>query len=414
MPGHSVGAVLRAERQRRGLTLAQAGALVGYSSSTLSRIEQNVRHLDIDELLRLAERYGITPSRLGLATVGDQQDVDESGEHVQRRQFLATTAGLAFPHGVLHRLDDALAVLPAASGPVTAGTVTTRLAASQALFDRAQYTALVAGLPDLLASAHELADTGGAPTALATVAACYDLATHTLNKIGQHQASRLTADRGLNYARRADSPLALALSSRALGVVLRHEGRPGVAQRVTLDAISAVEATGLTTAAQRAVLTQTLCTAAYSAATGGDRQHALDLVADAERAVRGLDDQPVRFGGTVINSAQVQLYKVGVHWAAGDSARALDSARGLRTAQFTTAERRGRLHTDLARAWWMHGRPEQTAAALLAAYREAPTELTGRPAIRRIGIDLIQRHPRTSGARELRDALRPRPDDRAT
>jgi hypothetical protein len=44
-------------------------------------------------------------------------------------------------------------------------------------------------------------------------------------------------------ARRTDSPLALAMSSRALGVALRHEGRPQAAQRVTLDAIGAVQAT---------------------------------------------------------------------------------------------------------------------------------------------------------------------------
>jgi hypothetical protein len=215
------------------------------------------------------------------------------------------------------------------------------------------------------------------------------------------------------YARRADSPLALAMSSRALSAVLRQEGRPEAAQRVTLDAIGAVQATGLATLAQRAVLTQTLCTAAYSAGSGGDQHSALELISDAERAVRGLGGRPVSFGGNVISSAQVQLYRVGVHWACGDSARALDAARGLRPEQIPTPERRGRLHTDIARAWWQHGRPEQTAAALLAAYREAPTELTGRPAIRRIGQDLIHHHPQASGTRELRIGLAaPSPDGR--
>lgn len=406
MPHNTVGDILRAERQRRRLSQAQAGALVGYSSSTLSRIERGDRRLHMDELRRFADRYGIAPFRLGLATVGhQQQDVDESGDHVQRRQFLVTAAGLTIAHGALRRLDDALVALPAAAGPVTATTVTARLAASQTLFDRAQYGALISGLPDLLAAAHELADTSSHATAQGVVAACYDLATHALNKIGQHPASRLTADRAMSYARRADSPLALAMSSRALSVVLRHEGRAQVAQRVTLDAIGAVQATGLSTLLERAVLTQTLCTAAYSAGSGGDQQSALELIGDAERAVRGLEGQPVSVGENVISSAQVQLYRVGVHWACGDSARALDAARGLRPEQFATAERRGRLHTDIARAWWQHGRPEQTAAALLAAYREAPTELTDRPAIRRIGLDLIRQHPQASGTRELRIAL---------
>jgi len=97
------------------------------------------------------------------------------------------------------------------------------------------------------------------------VAACYDLATHALNKIGQHPASRLTADRAMAYARRRTTrwrwrcPPALWASSCATRAARRsRSGSP-------LDAIGAVEATGLSTLAARAVLTQTLCTAAYSA-----------------------------------------------------------------------------------------------------------------------------------------------------
>jgi transcriptional regulator with XRE-family HTH domain len=89
--------ILRAERQRRRLSQAEAGELVGYSSSTLSRIEWGDRRLHLDELRRFADRYGIAPSRLGLATVRQQHDVDESGDHVQRRQFLVTAAGLTIP-----------------------------------------------------------------------------------------------------------------------------------------------------------------------------------------------------------------------------------------------------------------------------------------------------------------------------
>jgi transcriptional regulator with XRE-family HTH domain len=410
----SVGDILRAERLRRRLTLAQAGMLVGYSASALSRIERGERRLDIDSLARLADRYAIPPYRLGLATVGDQHSVDESGDDVQRRQFLTAAAGITIPIGVVTRLDDALVALPAAPGPVTAGSVSARLTASRALFDAASYTTLVGGLPDLLAAAHELADATDDLAALSRVAASYDLATRTLNKIGRHQASSLTADRGMAYARRSASPLAVARSSRALGIVLRHQGRPLIAQRVNLDAIGAVEATGLVTVEQRAVLAQMLCSASYAAAQGGDRHRALELLGDAERSVRGLPDHSANRGGQASAMAQVQLYKVGVHWALGASGQALESARGLRPAQFATPERRGRLHTDLARAWWQHERPEQTAAALLAAHREAPTELTGRPAIRRIALDLISGHPQLASTRELRAALRHRPDNRAS
>jgi hypothetical protein len=176
--------------------------------------------------VRLAQRYDIPSHRLGLATLGDRTISDESSDDVQRRHFLIAAAGVTVPQQLLARFDDALVCLPNTAGPITAQSVTTRLAASRALFDAASYTALVAGLPDLLAAAHELADATDDPAALSRVAACYELATHTLDKIGRHQASRLTADHAMTYARRSDSPLAVALSSRALGVVLRHEGRP--------------------------------------------------------------------------------------------------------------------------------------------------------------------------------------------
>ncbi|WP_443044846.1 hypothetical protein [Streptomyces sp. Go40/10] len=43
--------------------------------------------------------------------------------------------------------------------------------------------------------------------------------------------------------------------------------------------------------------------------------------------------------------------------------------------------------------------------ALLDAYRASPGEVRDRPAIRRIVTELTDRHPRTSGVRELHTAV---------
>lgn len=59
------------------------------------------------------------------------------------------------------------------------------------------------------------------------------------------------------------------------------------------------------------------------------------------------------------------------------------------------------MHTDLARAWWQWGKPEQTAAELLSALRASPGEVRDRPAIRTIVTDLRTRHAQTAGVREL-------------
>ncbi|MEV8395808.1 MULTISPECIES: hypothetical protein [unclassified Streptomyces] len=46
-----------------------------------------------------------------------------------------------------------------------------------------------------------------------------------------------------------------------------------------------------------------------------------------------------------------------------------------------------------------------TARALLSAYRASPGEVRDRPAIRSIVYDLAERHPRTTGVRELHTAV---------
>ena len=93
------------------------------------------------------------------------------------------------------------------------------------------------------------------------------------------------------------------------------------------------------------------------------------------------------------------------HWSLGDPGAALHAGRNLHAAQFPTPERRGRLHTDLARAWWQRGDPEQTARALLAAYRHAPGEIRERPSIRAIVTQLATRHPHVAGVQRLAAAV---------
>ncbi|SDP62007.1 hypothetical protein SAMN04487981_12928 [Streptomyces sp. cf386] len=64
---------------------------------------------------------------------------------------------------------------------------------------------------------------------------------------------------------------------------------------------------------------------------------------------------------------RVDLYTVGVHWALADVGTSLD-AGNLRPEQFPTPERKARLGTDMARAWWAW------QVALLDAYRASPGE----------------------------------------
>jgi hypothetical protein len=272
----------------------------------------------------------------------------------------------------------------------------------------------VAELPGLLAIAHEAAGRGRDPVAYTQLASCYDLATETLNKIGRYGASRITADRATASAGLSGSPIAMAAAARSLGIVLRHEGRQEIADRVTLEAAGRLEATGLTQPAQSAAYAQMLCTCAYNAAQAADRDRALEMIKEAERAAARLPGRPIPGQPFIVTPAQVTLYRVGVHWSLGDAGSALRAGRYLHPSQFPTPERRGRLHTDMARAWWQWGKPEQTALALLAAYRQAPSEVRDRPTIRKIAVNLAEQHPQVPGVRELTSAIgrRSTPDHR--
>lgn len=148
-------------------------------------------------------------------------------------------------------------------------------------------------------------------------------------------------------------------------------------------------------------MAQIYCTSAYSAAQAGDADTALTLIKESEHAARRVVPRalahPNRFP---VSLAQVRLYELGVRWALDDLGEAMRVGRTLRAAQFDTRERRARLYTDLGRVWWQAGKPDQTAAALLAAHRHSAAEIR-RPSIHALAQQVVRRHPRARGADRL-------------
>ncbi|MGW9213424.1 helix-turn-helix domain-containing protein [Embleya sp. NPDC055664] len=406
-----VGGLVRLGRLARNWRQRDLGSIVGYSASTVSRLESGARSgRDVAVLRRLAAAVdmpvGVLGAALGVsaplpARVGRTAARRDEEDDPMRRRRLLTASLAVVPVTALGGIDQALASIPTRSSPTTGNDVLALLARARGCYDGGDHARLVAALPELLAAGHTHADTAGDAAAFARLAACYDLATETLSKIGRYQRARTAADRATVYAHQSGSPLAAASSARMLAVVLRHQGQEATAQRVTLEAAGGVEATGLSTPEQAAAYAQMLCTAAYTCAGAGDRANALELMADAKRAVRRVPSGPEARTVFTVTPASVGLYEVGVLYSLGDAGAALHAGRNLHPGQFPTPERRGRLHTDLARAWWQLGKPEQTAAALTAAHHKAPGEVRDRPTIRHIVTELAERHPHAIGVRNL-------------
>lgn len=405
----NAGALIKVGRQARGWRQADLGQHLGCSASTVSRLERHRKTPDVNLLRKAADVLGVPKTLLGAALdvlplplsptrVATHR---HSQEDPMRRRTLLTATGLTTPSHLLTRLNSALAVMPAPTSPTT--QISDRLRRARGLFDTGEHNQLLAALPDLLATAHAVARHQDA-TAYVRLSAAYALATELLSKIGRNTEGRITADRAALYAELSSSPVTAAAAARVLSIVLRHQDQPEAAHRVTMNAIATLEATGLRAPEQAAAYVQMLCSTSYVAARAGDRDQALDMIREAANAADRLPP-PSPTGRFTITPAAVSLYEVGVHWALGDAGTALHTGRTLRPEQFPTAERRARLHTDMARAWWQWGKPERTTQALLAAHRVAPAEVRDRPAIRAIAVDLARHHAKLSGVPELSHAV---------
>jgi hypothetical protein len=170
---------------------------------------------------------------------------------VRRRELLA--AGLVVPAVLLAGMDDALAMMPEPSASAGPAAVSSRLARLRGTYDAGNLARVIGALPDLLASADSLVRTSHGPARHALLAACYDLATEALNKTGYESASRITADRAVISAGLSGSAASAAYAARSLAIVLRHQGRQELAERVTLQAAGELDKTGLSTRMQAAV-----------------------------------------------------------------------------------------------------------------------------------------------------------------
>ncbi|MFE5327266.1 helix-turn-helix domain-containing protein [Embleya sp. NPDC056575] len=405
-----IGPLLRAGRTAKGLRQADLGLLIGYSASAVSRLESGRGRDDFVKVRAAAVAVGMPPRILAAvlgvteqlpARVAATADRRDDEEDPMRRRSLLTASLAAVPVALLAGVDDALAAIPTTVGPASPADVLQRLRRARGYFDAGDHARLAAAMPDLLATAHTAAQQVADEAALTRLSACYDLCTQTLSKIGRHNAARSAADRATVYAHQSGSPLAQAASARMLSIVLRHREQESIAQRITLDAAARVEETGLRTPEQAATYAQMLCTSAYTAATAQDRGAALELMRDARKAADRFAETRAGRATFTVTPASVALYEVGVHWALGDAGAAVHAGRDLQSKHFDSPERRGRLHTDMARAWWLWNKPDQTIAALMTALREAPTEVRNRPSILNLTRDLVQRHPRVVGVSDL-------------
>jgi transcriptional regulator with XRE-family HTH domain len=430
--------LLRIARTAAGLTLAEAGRLAGYSSSTMSRLETGRRRsYAVGELRRLAKIYGIPLEFVGLLPSPETEDgttvgrnFEDGGDRMHRRELLISTVGTATGLVLLPSNESAAAdglttgleevLFGRSTAPaIPAQQLAAQIAAARADLRACRYTQLAQRLPRLLAQAgagHDQAPEGQRARAAGRLAQAYGVTTQLLLKLHDNAMAWSTADRAVQAARASGDPLIEAETTRLAATTLRRTRHRDGAQGLVLRAAQQLDATtGLLDPAHTAMYGKLLAVAAYTAALRDDRSAALTLLTEAEDAAR----RAGRTTGEGLTTLDVAGYKISVARVLGDYGTAVEYARLLDPARISTPERRARYWEDTALA--LHGRGRMTAAyeALLTAERDTPQEVRYRPWAQQLTRDLMTGDTRGAlpGLREFAERVgvvgRPRRPDRA-
>jgi transcriptional regulator with XRE-family HTH domain len=420
------GGIIRAARQRAGLTLAELGRRCGYSASQISRYERGIQPLtDITVLRLFAKALHIPPQAFGLAQadsgsrhaernpqpddlggpiVGRDLVTEDGDDPVRRRELLTGAAGLAsaaalglsLPSRSHTAARPGLSVGGALYGPAVTPVPVADLRAAvtqaRADFQTARYDRLSRCLPGLIATAtatRQAADTQRQAAASTLLAEACITAANFMIKLNDDPLALTLADRALRAAADGEDPLTAADARRAVATVLRRTGRRATARDLLLSAAHDIEPAGRPSPEQLSVYGTLLEVAAYTAAVDGDRHAASEFIGEAKAAAARLgQDANHRF--TAFGPANVTLYQVSIAQVLGDSGTAIEHAKTLRPATIPTAERQGRYWIDVARAYHQWHKPSPCYHALLAAERAAPAEVRYRPPVHHITEDLLR------------------------
>ncbi|MFI0937306.1 helix-turn-helix domain-containing protein [Streptomyces sp. NPDC021020] len=443
LAARDLAAVIRHFRQYTGASQTAVGSLVGLAQSDISAIERGVRQVQsVTVLTRIAEGLDIPLSLLGLADTAGSGDPParrnspvppltaarvagaELEDDVRRREVMAGALGLGASL-IAGTGSDAAAAEPAAQNPaasmeralfepITARPTTLSdlaggLTSARAMFSGARYADLGRALPSLIATAEATREATTGRTrerAQAGVARAYVLATELAVK--QHsEAAWATADRALLAARASGDPKALSDAARVLAITMRRAGRSRAAvDFLTRTATSLVVEKDGRQGDTLAARTCLLMTAAYTAASGGRRSTALDLLQEAEEtadritADRSRSAEPAGLFTISASPAEVSMYRISSLTVLGTPDDAVAYVRRVEPARLANTERVARYLTDTARMWHQLGDGRRTFNALRAIEHTAPEEVR-RPAVRTLTADLLYRPGSLAGLQEF-------------
>ena len=263
-----IGERIAIYRRRRGLTQLVLAGLIGRSESWLSQVERGIRPIDrLSVLIDIAHVLKVNVTDLtgqpfSLAPNGSFQN--DAVRAIRR----ALTRYDAIP-AILDPARDKRAPAP------DVASLQRHLQRAWRLRQAARYSELGTVLPRLMADTERATrELEGIDrlAAFAVLTETYHVTAMALKKFGENELAWIAADRGVLAAERAEAPLLLAVSARAVGQVFMSAGRLDEAESVSAAALTALEPwLGSSSPEHLSVSGALLLTRAIIAARKGDR-----------------------------------------------------------------------------------------------------------------------------------------------
>jgi transcriptional regulator with XRE-family HTH domain len=391
----ALGRRIAQERKRRGLSQAELARLVDRSVAWISQVERGVRKVDrMSVLEKVAETLDVPLSELAA----------EAPVVAATNEETPGTAGLRLVLSGAHSLQAMLHATPAPG----IHQLKPRVDHAWELTHQSRYvelTELLRGLVPTLENAARSAPVEQQRELFELLSVAYQTCSASLAKLGEPEAAWIAADRAISAAERAGNPLLMAAGAFRLGFVFlgaRHFDQVEETARTTAEALwfltdqGNLEAMslwgGLTL--QRAVAASRLNQAdvAY--------EHLSRAREMAARVGEGRNDFNTEFG-----PANVALHEVAVAVEVGDAGHALRVGAAVDTSTLS-AERRGRLAVDLARAHAQRRQVGEAVAALIEAESVTPEQIRNHRVVRQLVSDLLSmQDPPSSELRELAERV---------
>jgi transcriptional regulator with XRE-family HTH domain len=396
-----IGERIAIYRRRRGLTQLVLAGLIGRSESWLSQVERGIRPIDRLSVL------------IDIAHVLKVNVTDLTG-----RPFSLAPDG-SFENVAVHAIRHALTrydAIPAILGPARdkrapapdVASLQRHLQRAWRLRQAARYSELGNVLPQLMADTERATrELEGIDrlAAFAVLAETDHVMAMVLKKFGENELAWIAADRGVLAAERAEAPLLMAVSARAVGQVFMSAGRLDEAESVSAAALTALEPRlGNPSPEHLSVWGALLLTRAMIAARKNDRPTAQQFIREAQAVADRLGQDRNDFW-TIFGPTNVAIHAVSVDVELGDPAAGLRKAPSVDPSRLSPelVERRVYHMIDVARGYAQQRNDAAAVLTLLEAERVASEEVRYHVIVPELLRELLKRERRaaTPGLRPL-------------